>query len=220
MSKALAVFLCFIPFLSFSQISVVELEVRPIQEPVTRDTVVDRWNHSQPGFHELPQQAKELLYWTNYSRNNPKKFWDSAVLTIIRTFPDLNKTEARSLELHLSRVGPLPMFSLNPVLVKTAQAHANDMADKQAGPSHISSNGASFARRMQMAGIYRYAKENISISSQGVLLAVVLLYLDINLPEMGHRSTLFDPSLREIGVGAALYGKDQYFLVQDFAGRQ
>ena len=45
-------------------------------------------------------------------------------------------------------------------------------------------------------------------------------YLDMGLPEQGHRKALLDPSLREIGVGSALYGVDQYFLVQDLACSQ
>lgn len=220
MPKALAVFLCFIPLLSFSQISIVELEVRPIPEPATRDTVVDRWNLSQPGYQKLSPQAKELLYWTNYSRNSPKKFWDSAVAPVIQLFPRLQTPEARSLEQELSRTGPLPMFRLNTTLVNTAQVHANDIAVHKAGASHLSTKGIDFATRMRMAGIRRAASENISISSQGILLSVILLYLDIDLPALGHRKTLLDPNLREIGVGAAFYGKDQWFLVQDFASQQ
>ena len=77
-----------------------------------------------------------------------------------------------------------------------------------------------FGTRMKQAGIKYCANENISLSSQSVLLSVLLLYLDIGLPGLGHRKALLDPSLREIGVGSALYGKDQYFLVQDLACSQ
>lgn len=220
MPKVLAIFLCFVPLLSFSQVSVVELEVRPIPEPHTRDTVVDRWNFAQPGYQKLSQQAKELFYWTNYCRNSPKKFWDSAAASIIKLFPRLQTPEARSLEQALIHAGTLSMFRLNPILVKTAQGHANDMAANQAGASHISTNGTDFATRMRLAGIRGAANENISISSQSILLSVILLYLDIDLPALGHRKTLLDPNLREIGVGATLYGKDQWFLVQDFACQQ
>jgi len=37
---------------------------------------------------------------------------------------------------------------------------------------------------------------------------------------LGHRKALLDRNLCEIGVGSALYGMDQYFLVQDLACRQ
>ena len=220
MRKSLAFLFFLIPLFSFSQLSVVELEAKQVPEPLTRDAVVDRWNLSQPGYPLLSKESKDLLYWTNYSRNNPKQFWDSAVVPILTLFPSLNKQEARSLELMLGRIGQLPMFTLNAQLVKTAQAHAADIAGKNVRPSHTSTNGADFGTRMKLAGIRRCANENISLSSQSILLSVVLLYLDIGLPELGHRKTLLDANLREIGVGSALYGKDQWFLVQDFACQQ
>lgn len=219
MRKTLSFLFLVVPVFSFSQWSVVELETKRIPEPVIRDAEVDRWNLSQPGYLLLSKEAKGLLYWTNFSRNNPKIFWDSAVVPILRLFPSLNKQEARSLELAFSRVGSLPLFTLNTQLVKTAQAHAADIAGKNARPSHTSTNGTDFGTRMKLAGIRKCANENISLS-QSPLLAVVLLYLDIGLPELGHRKTLLDPNLREIGVGSALYGKDQWFLVQDFACQQ
>lgn len=220
MYKTLAFLFLLIPFLSFSQLSIVELEAKKVPEPFTRDAAVDRWNLSQPGYPLLPKEAQALLYWTNYSRNNPKQFWDSAVVPILALFPSLNKQEARSLEQTLGQTGPLPMFTLNAQLVKTAQAHAADIAGKNARPSHTSTNGSDFGARMKQAGIRRCANENISLSSQSILLSVVLLYLDIGLPDLGHRKTLLDTNLREIGVGSALYGKDQWFLVQDFACQQ
>lgn len=220
MRKTLVFALLIIPLLSFSQLSVVELEAKRVPEPLTRDAEVEQWNLSQPGYPLLPKEAKDLLYWTNYSRKNPKQFWDSAVVPILTLFPSLNKAEARSLDLTLGRIGSLPMFTLNAQLVKTAQAHAADIAGKNVRPSHTSTNGTDFGTRMKLAGIRRCANENISLSSQSILLSVVLLYLDIGLPELGHRKTLLDGNLREIGVGSALYGKDQWFLVQDFACQQ
>lgn len=220
MYKTLAFLFLVIPVLSFSQLSIVELEAKKVPEPISRDAAVDQWNLSQPGFPLLSKEAQALLYWTNYSRNNPKKFWDSAVIPILTLFPSLNKQEARSLEQALGQTGQLPMFTLNAQLVKTAQAHAADIAGKNARPSHTSTNGADFGARMKQAGIRRCANENISLSSQSILLSVVLLYLDIGLPDLGHRKTLLDANLREIGVGSALYGKDQWFLVQDFACQQ
>lgn len=206
------------PLISFSQLSIVELDSKKVPEPITRDTVVDAWNLLQPGYEKLSKQAKELLYWTNYCRNNPQKFWDSVALPVINTFPkELNKQEAKSLRLDLIRMGQLPMFKLNPILTKTAQAHAIDIAGKTALPNHNSTNGTDFGTRMKQAGIKYCANQNIALSSQGVLLSVMLLYLDIGLPNLGHRKTLLDANLREIGVGAAFYGVDQYFLVQDFA---
>ena len=198
----------------------IELDAKRVPEPFTRDSVVDRWNLSQPGFEKLPNEAKQLLYWTNYCRNNPQKFWDSAALPVLKTFPELKKTEAESMRSDITHAGQLPMFTLNSLLITTAQSHAADIATKNAPLSHNSTNGTDFGARMKKAGITFCANENIALSSQSVLLSIMLLYLDIGVPNLGHRKTLLDPNLREIGVGSALYGKDQHFLVQDFACAQ
>lgn len=220
MYRVLTVWLLLLPFFSLSQLSMIELEVKNVPEPAVPDSVVEGWNQSQSGYQNLPTQAKQLLYWTNYGRNNPEKFWDSIITPVLRLFPPLQVAEAESLRNDLIRVGPLPMFILNKKLVKSAQAHAVDIGKNNAAPSHNSTNGTDFGVRMNRAGIRYCANENISISSQRILLSVILLYLDIHLPELGHRKTLLNPNLREIGVGSALYGKDQYFLVQDFACSQ
>ncbi len=220
MRKLLVVLLFILPLLSLAQVSMIELESKPVPEPVERDTTVDNWDFAQPGFKKLPQQAKQLLYWTNYCRNNPKKFFDSAVAPILVDFPTLNRPEANSLRADLFSTGPLPMFSLNEILVKTAQLHASDIGRNKGKLGHNSTDGTDFGTRMKRAGIKYCANENISLSSQSVLLSVLLLYLDINLPGLGHRKALLDKNLSEIGVGSALYGVDQYFLVQDLACRQ
>jgi hypothetical protein len=216
MLRSVLVLLLIFPLLSYSQMSMIELEVRPIPEPHI-DSVVENWNRSQPGYDKLPLQAKKLLYWTNYSRNNPKKFWDSAMVPLLAIFPPMNKQEAQSLKTDLLRAGSLPMFKLNDALINTAQLHASDIGNKKAALSHTSTNGTDFGSRMKKAGIKFCANENISLSSQSILLSTALLYLDIGLSSLGHRKTLLDPNLREIGVGSALYHPDQYFLVQDFA---
>lgn len=219
MFRLLLVLLLSSPLLSYSQISLIELEVRPVPEPGI-DSVVENWNRSQPGYNKLPLQAKKFLYWTNYSRNNPKKFWDSAVVPLLAIFPPMNKQEAQSLKTDLLRAGSLPMFTLNEALVITAQGHASDIGRKKAPLGHTSTDGTDFGSRMKRAGIKYCASENISLSSQSILLSMALLYLDIGLSSLGHRKTLLDPNLKEIGVGSALYHTDQYFLVQDFACAQ
>lgn len=217
MVKILVILFLSLPLSSFSQLSMIELEEKPVPHPATRDSAVDSWNLSQPNYNNLPDQAKELLYWINYCRNSPQKFWDSVISPVLATFPTLNKSEARSLRIDLAKVGRLPMFGLYEGLTKTAQAHASDIARKRTPLGHNSTDGTDFGTRMRRAGIKSCANENISLSSQSIVLSVVLLYLDIGLPDLGHRKSLLDPNLRETGVGSALYGKDQYFLVQDMA---
>jgi len=212
----------FLPFISFSQFYTIELEVRHIPEPLTRDSVVDAWNHSLPVFDGLSHESKEFLYWVNYCRSSPQKFWDSVVSPVLLVFPSLNGKDSRSLKADLIKTGKLPMFSLNEALIRTAQLHASDISRKNAPPSHTSSDGSDFGTRMKRAGIRNCANENISVSSQSILLSVLLLYLDIGLSELGHRKSLLNPTLTETGIGSALYGKEeaQFFLVQDLACSQ
>ena len=220
MAKLVWILFLVFPVFSFSQISMVELEVRDVPQPKQRDTAVERWNRSQPGYDKLPAQAKENLYWTNFARNNPQIFWDSVVAPSLSVFTAFNKPEAKTLKADLIKAGRLPMFVLNPALIKTAQGHASDIAYKKSPLSHNSTNGTDFGTRIRLAGIKYCANENISLSSQSILLSVLLLYLDIGVPGLGHRKALLDQNLREIGVGSALYDKDQYFLVQDLACAQ
>lgn len=215
----IVVFLAF-PFLSTGQIAFVELDSKPVPEPTVKDSVVENWNKSQPGYDKLPKEAKEMLYWTNFARRTPEKFWKEVVVPVIDAFAPLNKPEAKSLQEALYKTGTLPMFTLHPALITSSQGHADDIGRKHAPLSHSSTNGADFGSRMKKAGIRYCANENISLSSQSVLLSTILLYLDIGIPGMGHRKALMDPSLREIGIGSSLYDKDQYFLVQDFACKQ
>ena len=210
----------FLPFFSFSQMSSIELEVWPVPEPSSRDSIVEKWNRAQPSYKNLSIQAQDFLYWINYCRRNPVDFWDSVVIPILDVFPPLDVAEAKSLKADLIKTGPLPMFALNNALIKTAQFHANDISLKNVTPSHTSTDGTDFGTRMKRAGIMYCANENIAVSSQGSLLAVLLLYLDIGLPNLGHRKSLLNPVLVETGIGSAPYGKDRMFLVQDLSCSQ
>lgn len=220
MNRTLIVLLLLLPIAGFSQIASIELDVKKVPEPSVRDTVIENWNKAQPGYVKLPKESREMFYWTNYARQNPEKFWKDIIVPVLAAFPILNKAEASSLQKDLSEVGQLPMFVLNSKLLATAQAHAEDIGKKKAPLGHNSTNGADFGSRMKAAGIRYCANENISLSSQSILLSTILLYLDIGVANKGHRTTLLNPSLWEIGIGSSVYGKDQYFLVQDFACKQ
>ncbi len=209
-----------IPSALFCQSSSIRLEVKPIPKPTAVDSTVLRWNSSFPLFNGLSAQAKEALYYTNYCRLNPVKFWDSVVAPIIAEFPPLNKPEATSLKSDLLKAKPLPMFALNEKLLKTAQAHAGDIGKNKFKPGHNSTKGVDFGARMEKEGIKECAAENVTLSNDQIIMAVVMLYLDIGVPGLGHRKTLLDPRFVEIGIGSALWGKSQCFIVQDFACKQ
>jgi hypothetical protein len=213
-------FIVAMPLAYSQESSTVTLDVKPVPQPIWRDSTVDRWNKSFPAYYKLPKEAQELLYWTNLSRINPRRFWDSVVAPIIKTFPNLDGSYAVSLRTTLYNTEPLPLFRLNDTLIRLAQGHALDISGKKAKTGHNSSNGETFSNRIKKSGIRYCSAENTSLSGLGVVMAINLLYLDIGLPNLGHRNTLLNPNYTEIGIGSAKYSSTHYFLVQDFACAQ
>lgn len=219
MIKSLLISLLIVPIIGAAQVSVVDLDKKPSPQPITRDAEVDIWNNGQSAYKGLSDKAKEVVYWTNYCRFHPKRFWDSVIAPVLVAFPTLNGSEAKSLQKDLMSAGSLPMFSMNTTLINTAQAHANDIARHQSPISHNSTNGTEFGSRLRKAGIKYCASENLSLGSD-IVLSVVLLCLDIGLSDAGHRKTLLNANLLEMGVGLAKYGKEDFFIVEDFACSQ
>ena len=200
-----------------AQLSEVELEVRPVPTPITRDKTILEWNRSFPAFASMNTREQECLYWINLARKSPQFFCDSVLNPILKAFPTLRGRESAALRKDLLAAGSLAMFSPHALLNKTARAHATDIARQKAPISHSSTNGNSFADRMRLSGINTCAGENISLGNQGVLLSVVLLYLDMNLTPATHRQTLLSKQYTQIGLGCVDYDADNYFLVQDFS---
>jgi hypothetical protein len=198
-------------FSSHAQLSEVELPVKKIKAPAFRDSSIDKWNRSFPAYASLNNYEKEVLYWVNLARNRPAFFLDSVVRPILRLFP-----EVRSLEKDMSSAGSLPLFEPHRTLIQLAREHAYDLASKKAPLSHNSTNGTSFATRTERAGVKTCAGENLGLGSQGILLSVVLLYLDKGLNPPGHRQSLLSRQYTQIGVGVKEYGADQLLLVQEF----
>lgn len=216
--KLLFCLLLTIPFMARSQ-SVVVLEQRQINFNLAVDEDVMDWNQSFRSFRNLSKEEKEILYWTNYSRKDPARFWDSVMIPILQVFPQLRGKFASSLKSDLLAAGKLPLFGLNDTLNLTAKGHALDIGSKTASISHTSTNGTSFSNRLQNVGVRNCGSENMSLGNGDVLMSVAMLYLDHGLENLGHRKTLLNPEYIYIGVGATNYG-NQLFYVQDFACNQ
>lgn len=217
--KLLFILLLVIPCVAYSQ-SVVVLEQRKINFNLSLDNEVEQWNNSFASYNMLSKQEKEILYWTNYSRKNPVRFWDSVMVPILTVFPQLRGKFASSLKKDLETAGNLPLFGLNDTLNFTAKGHALDIGVKTASISHTSTNGIRFAERLQSVGVRNCGSENMSLGNGDVLMSVAMLYLDYGLEDLGHRKTLLNREYIYIGVGATSYGDNQLFFVQDFACNQ
>jgi hypothetical protein len=211
--------LLLLPFAAISQ-SVVVLEQREIKFNLAKDEAVEKWNASFKTYNKLSKEEKEILYWTNYSRKDPVRFWDSVMIPILQVHPQLRGKFSASLKEDLKAAGSLPMFGLNDTLITSAKSHALDIGDKKATVSHTSTNGTSFAKRLQAAGIRNCGSENMSLGNGNVLMAIAMLYLDHGLENLGHRKTLLNREYTNVGIGATMYSKEQLFFVQDFSCNQ
>lgn len=217
--KPLLLLLYILPFIGYSQ-SVVYLESRKIDFALSIDQEVVAWNEAQPRYPSLTKEEKDILYWTNYARKNPTRFWDSVMQPLIAVYPQLRGSYAQSLHRDLYDARPLAFLRLNDTLIQTARSHARDIGSRSSSVSHTSSDGTSFAQRLQQSGIRNCGSENMSLGAGDVLVSLAMLYLDHGLANLGHRKTLLNADYSEIGIGATVYHGGQLFFVQDFACEQ
>jgi len=196
------------------------LELKTIQFPSIIDKSVEKWNNSQSGYAKMNKESKELYYWTNYSRVNPERCWDSLVVPVLNAYPELKGTYAASLKNDLLLNKQLPLLYLNSLLQKIAQSHADDIQKNNTKPGHNSTDGSTFSSRFKTIGLINFGGENISFGDTQIPFLLVLLYLDYNLPNLGHRKALLNSDFTEVGIGAAQLHNKQIFLVQDFACSQ
>lgn len=211
----------FIPLISFSQhFGTTTLEVKNLPPLPSRNITILKFLNKSPEFNSLNSTLKDWFYWTNYSRNNPKEFWDSVVSPILKIYPDFKNSYTTSLEKDLNITNALPLVKPNLKLLNTSLSLAKELATQNASPSHTSPSGATFPDRMKAAGIRNCAGENISFGPQNPVLMLVLLYIDQNVPGLGHRHALLNPSFTEMGIGVANYIDKNSIVIQDFACTQ
>jgi hypothetical protein len=219
--KQLLFLLLLIPTISFSQH--MGSTTIMVKEPPTlpaKDKNLDAYIDQFPGSRTLNSIQRDWFYWTNYSRSNPKRFWDSVVAPLVKTYPNLQNSYSNSLKEDLYKTNPLPLLRPNAKLAKAAQQHATELADKKAAPSHTSPSGVTFNDRMKSIAINTCAGENIAFGPGNVPLMLALLYIDEGVSNHGHRKSLLTPDFTEMGIGVGNYPQNVYMIVQDFACKQ
>ncbi len=190
--------------------------------PSTSDQVVLSWNEKQAGYNKLTSDEKNFYYWVNYSRLKPKVFYDSVVVQVAQSLPQLKGKNFASLKTDMEGANNLPLLSLNEALRNMAFYHAKDITGNNASPSHNSTNGDTFEDRFKKIGLKNCGGENISFGSGGTnpLFMLVLLYLDISVNDLGHRKALLNPSYINTGIAIEKFNNGNLFLVEDFACSQ
>lgn len=156
------------------------------------------------------------MYWVNYSRLFPKEFRDAALIPYLQQQPRLKGKYANSLLETLDNAKALPFLDPEEKLSKAALDHAKDIKRNGGSVSHRSSDGSSFGDRMRKVGYRGCTAENISLGKDNWgLSSLLLLYLDINLPDLGHRKNLLNPNYSKMGVSSVQLNGDQTLIVQE-----
>jgi len=197
-------------------VSSVTLIDQPFLFPGERNKKLIQTLEIYPGYKKASQQEKDFIYWTNYSRLFPIHFRDSALIPFIKSQPGLQSNSyTKSLIQDLDQKLALPFLVPSTQLAGVAANHATDIYQNKGRISHHSSDGTSFANRMRKAGVTQCVSENISSGKEDALVALLLLYLDIGVPDLGHRKNLLNPSYTEIGVSVIRLADGRYLMVQN-----
>lgn len=220
--KQFLVVVVLLPFFCFSQhFGSTTLMVKPLPKLPLKSNEILEYLKGKQEYDVLDSSQKEWFYWTNYSRSNPRQFWDSVVNPLMMTYPDLRNSYTNSLKKDLFASAPLPFVKPSKSLLMTSLRLAKELSANNASPSHTSPSGISFPDRMKAEGISKCAGENISFGPSNPLLMLVLLYIDEGVVDLGHRKTLLNPAFVEMGVGISKYANTKNSIViQDFACSQ
>ncbi len=182
-----------------------------------RDSV---WNvlASNKLYRQFSSEEQDFLYWLNILRKDPPLFAMNQVQSFLRQFPELAGPESRSLLQDLSSKESMDILIPDEVLIRTASEQAKDLASHAGTLTHYSSKGASFALRMNNAGIMNCAGENLYEGKNEPLTALLLLLIDKGVPGSGHRKSLLDPKYKKTGISIK-YKSDglMVILVQDLS---
>lgn len=116
----------------------------------------------------------------------------------------------------LERQQPLPALRQGTVLAIAAADHATDQGAR-GGSGHISSNGATPARRVAARGGGRYVSETISYGEDDPVSIVRSLIVDDGVPSRTHRIVLFMPHLRYAGIACGPHAAYDFLCVMDYS---
>lgn len=157
---------------------------------------------------DLGEVEKEVLYYTNLLRSNPKKFNDTYLKnyldTVSKSYASKN---VRSLQRDLKKSNPLPLLQFNKKLTDFAKQHAVSTG-KRGKVGHRSIKGKSYNKRIKpLFETFQYVGENIHYGSVDPLTIVIELLIDEGVPDLGHRKNLLDPVFNSAGAALEFHKK-------------
>ena len=192
---------------------------KPFIVAPVKDTALENWLSANPFYSQLEHQEKQVVYWVNYARQEPRQFSNSILLPFLKQFPEAKSNYTKSLIDELSTLSSLAPLTPSKKLNEVAQNHTQDLGSNNRNISHNSSKGESFKERLNNFGHFECASENVYEGKKDGLQAVLFLLIDAGVQNLGHRKNILDPNMKYIGVSFfPIKGKtNQYFMVQDFS---
>ena len=181
--------------------------------------------------HAAPPTAEQVLSELNKVRANPRAYAET-----LRSYRDLfegrivypsdkepgvttaeGKAAVDEAIAFLERQPPVIRMTLASLLNRSAEIHALDQSHTgRAG--HIGSDGSNFGEGIHRGALWEgEASEAISYGMDTAAHVVRQLIIDDGAPGRGHRATLFDPLLRNVGVGCQPHPAYSQVCVLDFA---
>lgn len=181
--------------------------------------------------HAAPPTPEQILTELNRARANPHAYaqtlrdyrdrFEGAVVYPSDDEPGITTQEGvaavdEAIDFLESQPPTLTM-TLAPRLNESAEEHALDQSHTgRAG--HVGSDGSNFADRIRRGALFQgEASEAISYGMDTAAHVVRQLIIDDGVPGRGHRATLFDPLLRNVGVGCEPHPAYAQVCVLDFA---
>ena len=167
---------------------------------------------ADPAFNQFSSFEQGILYSINFARKNPKLFLEHAVKPFITVHPEAKDKYYRSLVEEMNRQASIGIMMPDKALLGTARGHAADLASHNI-ISHNSTNGATFQERMAAAG-WGCGSEAVNMAPVcAPEEVIVMLLIDSNVPNLGHRRSLLNPKYSYTGVGKAVSRSYQYTVI-------
>jgi uncharacterized protein YkwD len=167
----------------------------------------------------LTSEEKKVLQLINLARTDGNLFLKEYADKYIASNPVFkNNKFAQSLYVDLRKAKGLPPLTPNEKLYRSAKAHATDIGAKGM-KGHDSSNGDNFNKRIpRFLSSYSGFGENISYGTDNntALPIVMLLLIDNNNADYGHRKNILSPSFESIGAAIQQHKTYGFVCVQDF----
>lgn len=166
----------------------------------------------------LSALEKGIVDEVNRARTNPSAYADY----IERVRDSLRTTEGPSvitetIQFLRSQV-PLAPLELSQGMTMAARDHANDRGP-QGLMGHQGSDGSTVSDRLDRYGSWQIgAAENISYGKKTARDVVLQLLIDDNVASRGHRTNIFNPQHRFIGIDSGPHGQWGTMAVMKLAG--